>query len=307
MLTIRWIDDNGEPRVLDISLNRFFIGRLHREDSPLAFSDNEAARKWGIYVFNPEEKYSKYLNVIDGFVSRRHLLVTIDKGVVKVRDHGPNGAGSKNGTYINGRIVPRGKESIVSIGSRVKLGPYFEFTIIGVKEKRIPVTISIGEVVVESKEVIEELMEMGVKVNYEDIGRNKVVAIINEAPQRYVRVKEMEYDIKPKDLISVLNYRLNDLLRVKEYIEKEFSEELLLRELLALNVGLISFKEHYLNKLNISEKIRESIKNDIIRLGTFIERVKGGEREYLNQIKRHIDFIIGYLYGIIRNLQALNP
>jgi hypothetical protein len=46
-------------------------------------------------------------------VSRLHALVAVGGGLVVVRDHGPEGRGSKNGTFVNGKRLERGGSETV--------------------------------------------------------------------------------------------------------------------------------------------------------------------------------------------------
>jgi hypothetical protein len=58
------------------------------------------------------------VQLTDDYVSRNHAQLTYDGTNFYIED-----LGSKNGTYVDGQIVPKGSKMVVQDGSEIKLGP----------------------------------------------------------------------------------------------------------------------------------------------------------------------------------------
>jgi len=135
---LRWVDKNGKEKQyrldVDIASEGFFVGRLTDEDVRYVSSAriDEAAKKIGVWIFNPRRNLYYYGGVDDPSVSRRHLKIVLSEASrILVSDHGRDGHGASK-TLLNGSEVPKGATLQVTDGSRVRLGLFTtEFTFVG--------------------------------------------------------------------------------------------------------------------------------------------------------------------------------
>jgi len=123
---VLWTNDEGEECNLEVSSSiGFFIGRPTIELAKLGASDYT-----GVYFYFPSEKRVNHTGIRDLRVSMLHLKVmTTPEGII-VKDHGPKGEGSTNGTFVNDIRLGKGEKRFVKPSVRVKLGssgPIFTF------------------------------------------------------------------------------------------------------------------------------------------------------------------------------------
>jgi hypothetical protein len=131
---LRWLDNNNVWRGYNLSkvLGKYrfvFIGRL-------TGSDASEAEKHGIveeglyplYIFTPGEFYY-YMGLEDGYVSRRHALIELIEDGIYITDHGVDGRGSTNGTFINGKKIEPGKPYRLNRGDEISLGSETELRV----------------------------------------------------------------------------------------------------------------------------------------------------------------------------------
>jgi hypothetical protein len=146
-----WVKDGGYAETFDLSevLEKYgsvFVGRLTGEDA------YEARRRglieesfYSLYIFRPGEFY-RYLGVEDGYVSRRHALLELRGEDLFIMDHGPDGRGSTNGTFINGRRIKPGEPHRLDHGYEVSLGSQTRLRVIyGGRPLTIRGPIELGE------------------------------------------------------------------------------------------------------------------------------------------------------------------
>ena len=115
IIEIEWIDKSGEKRVDYIDFEIFFIGRVPSDYSLSGFRYTNL----GIYVFTPSEGY--YLHYDNHLISRKHAYFEVRDGKIFLKDHGVEGKGSKNGTFLNGIKLEPGKFYEVKDGDEIKL------------------------------------------------------------------------------------------------------------------------------------------------------------------------------------------
>ena len=133
---VLWIDDSGRDCSLEIETGKeFFIGRPTLELAKLGASDFTQ-----VYFYFPSERRVSSTGIRDLRVSRLHLKIkTMFEGVI-IKDHGPKGKGSTNGTFINDVRMGKGEEKFVKPSVRVKLGSSGPiFTILTRKPREKPV------------------------------------------------------------------------------------------------------------------------------------------------------------------------
>jgi len=120
---ILW-DFEGKHGKFVLSKGEYFLGRPTKED--LKFLAGVTA--FDVVLFRRD--YKEYVNtdIKSLTVSRRHAKLVIDKGLLKIMDHGPDSRGSKNGTFVNNSRLEPGKYRPLSPGDSIRLsslGPVF--------------------------------------------------------------------------------------------------------------------------------------------------------------------------------------
>ncbi len=107
-LRIYWCED-GIPRMAEAE-GKVYIGR-----SP-------EGRSYNVYIMDGEKRVIAEVGGPYSYVSRLHALVALGPGgKIVVKDHGSTGAGSTNGTFVNGARLPRGGEAVESGAAVVRL------------------------------------------------------------------------------------------------------------------------------------------------------------------------------------------
>jgi hypothetical protein len=124
---LRWLDNNKVCREYDLGrvLEEYgfiFIGRFTGSDALEARKHGVIEKSsYSLYIFRPGEVYH-YMELEDGYVSRRHALIESRRDGIFITDHGPEGRGSKNGTFINGKKIEPGKPYRLNRGDEISLG-----------------------------------------------------------------------------------------------------------------------------------------------------------------------------------------
>ena len=101
IVTLLWCGPQGRINREEVKATSFYIGRHPRP--------HEGIDSLGVYALDAETL--EVLASIGGVyptVSRLHALVEVYDDKIAVRDHGPYGRGSRNGTFLNGRPIPPG-------------------------------------------------------------------------------------------------------------------------------------------------------------------------------------------------------
>ncbi len=130
-----WSVDGVEKRHV-VEEFPLFIGRLPKELSNIV----ENYDPLGVYVYYPSGGKAYHTGVVSATVSRFHVKLVEKEGRVYIVDHGPEGRGSKNGTYLNGVRVRPGELVPLSPGDSFQLGtlgPLFTFTVTSAGEELI--------------------------------------------------------------------------------------------------------------------------------------------------------------------------
>ena len=115
-----WNDDGGGERWVVVE-GRFFISRFVDElRRYLGYYD-----RIGVYIYWVDSDHCG--RVVDtgyqsSFISRRHLLVDTRVDGVYIMDHGRDGGGSTNGTYLNDVKLDPGRWYRVRPGDIIRLG-----------------------------------------------------------------------------------------------------------------------------------------------------------------------------------------
>jgi hypothetical protein len=130
---LRWLDNNNVCREYDLGKvleeNGFvFIGRFTREDDFEAIRHGIGGGIASLYMFRPG-KFYHYMGVEDLHVSRRHALIESREDGIFITDHGVDGNGSTNGTFINGKKIEPGKPYRLNRGDEISLGSETELRV----------------------------------------------------------------------------------------------------------------------------------------------------------------------------------
>ena len=104
-----------------------FIGRL-----PYSLKDNiNNYNPLGVYIYYPGISTAYFTGIISATVSRLHVKIEEVNKRVFLIDHGVDGKGSRNGTYLNGERIKPGQKVLLKPGDSFqlgKLGPVFMLT-----------------------------------------------------------------------------------------------------------------------------------------------------------------------------------
>ena len=144
-IALIWQDERGATRSYTLRPEKeYFIGRLSRQDQErLGTYDNGQVYIWSTdytehvptgmptrYAPPGADKGIKLM-----IISRRHAKLYYRDSSWHIKDHGPNGTGSTNGTLINSTRLPRGAEHPIRPGDKIKLSPLGSVIIVGEAEK----------------------------------------------------------------------------------------------------------------------------------------------------------------------------
>ncbi len=117
MLILYWNDDGGSEHWVRVD-GEFYVGRLSEE-----FIDRVSnPRSLGVYMIWIDRDTSIDMSVDSAWVSRKHLLVKTSNSRAYIIDHGVEGKGSSNGTWLNNRRLIPGKEYLIKPGDNIRLG-----------------------------------------------------------------------------------------------------------------------------------------------------------------------------------------
>jgi len=181
LFKLYWVRDDGEGELFDLGevLERYgsvFIGRFSGEDA-------REARRFGVveksyyslYIFKPHEYYYS-MNMEDSLVSRRHALLEFRGDSLFIVDHGPEGKGSKNGTFVNGKRIAPGKPHQLKHGDEISLGSLTKLIVI---YKDAPLSIDTPTVL--GKSEVEALRRAGVDM---------AIALVEEKSKYVVHIQQ---------------------------------------------------------------------------------------------------------------------
>jgi len=283
MYKLYWVDKDNSGVLFDLGgvLEKYeyvFVGRLSDED----FGD---AKKHGVlvedysalYIFKPGAFYH-YMKLEDSYVSRRHARIELRNGGLYIIDHGHEGRGSTNGTFINGRRIGPGKPCRLEHGDEVSLGSTTRFIVIyGDRDLTISTPIILG------RGEIEELRKRGVKMNesYSEVSKKYLAFILEETKETetlietrsglHIRSKPnyreaigvlileireaiSKLDNRERDARDKVSYILSYYDLIKDFVEI-FLEERRSRDNLQLIRNAVSSLKNYAKGYSIDEKI----------------------------------------------------
>ena len=296
MLVLIW-SNNGRTYQFKLKSDRYFLGRPTIDDLGKFKEEFDIAN---ILIFNPDD-YNEVCNTgfISLTVSRRHALLykkSVGGNVVKlfIKDHGPLGKGSKNGTLVNDEMLPKGGVKPVSIGDTIRLsrtGPIFH---IGVLEgNKAKMYLSEGVPIELASKVAEKLAIEGVVAESAKVGSN-VLAVINRVGKFEIDknlIVEVKNISKYKEIIQTIHSLENSLWRIKEDIIKGRIDEAV-NHLYALDM------EVYKSALKMvgGEKVINILYNEILE---YVKITQGNLSE--EHIKK-VDICLKMLQNILNNV-----
>jgi hypothetical protein len=271
-----WVKDDGEEEFLDIGnkLEKFeyvYIGRLSETDLRDAkMLGVNVKNPYSLFIFKPG-KYYYYMGIEDLYVSRRHAYLELKGNKILIKDHGKDGAGSENGTFINEKRLTPMKLYSLNHDDKVSLGFYTDFRVI---HNNKPITIKpftrLG------KEDIEKLREEATinigKITFEDKEIDTIVNVIQGPETPIVMPSGISVIARPiplKDKLEILRFFLDVLnpmrngggneemikkvikyfvkyynIAVKEDIEKFLNKKRVKTELEKLNFAIAQLNDY---------------------------------------------------------------
>jgi len=104
-----------------------FIGRI-----PYGLRDRiKDYNPLGVYIYYPDTDTAYFTGIISATVSRYHVKIEEENNNIFLIDHGADGKGSRNGTYLNGERIKPGQRVLLRPGDSFqlgRLGPVFMLT-----------------------------------------------------------------------------------------------------------------------------------------------------------------------------------
>jgi pSer/pThr/pTyr-binding forkhead associated (FHA) protein len=207
-----WVKDDGSAELFNLSevLKKYgsvFVGRLSGKDSYEAEKRGIVeVSPYSLYIFKPGEFYN-YMEVVDGYVSRRHALLELKEGALLIVDHGPDGTGSKNGTFINGRRIKPGEPNRLNHGDEISLGSQTELKVIYGDE-----AVDLSSPTVLGEEDAKTLRDLGIEMNVvKEPTTGKLFVYVQEGVERPIDLPSgLKVVANPRDPI-VLAKKLTEL------------------------------------------------------------------------------------------------
>lgn len=277
---ISYVGDDGEKKWLNVrdilsKYNKVFIGRLGDED--LTRLDIDPSREyaiWGLFLFPPDGREYISMDVIRSSVSRRHAVLLLKNNSLYISDHGPDGKGSTNGTYVNGEKISINTWRELRDGSRISLGYYFEFLFYR-----------------DTKNVAEEI-PIGIPIRLDRTTRK----ILEEKGVELIKIKAREGDL------TIVHSVPNNLLNYE--IQIGGSERVILTKNILLYINwLLDAIDKFINKPDKETSLYISIMLSTPIIKELIHRVYGdGWERYLKEI----DLIRNILEDYSRDPSELN-
>ncbi len=230
VLIFYWNDDRGRERWVSIE-GRFFVGRLTKD----------LLVEPGIY--NPVNIYMYWIDgtkrIIDTgyasfFVSRKHLLVESRDNIPYIRDHGPYGKRSSNGTYINNKKILPGKWYRVNVGDIIRLGggenydgtrsPGFPLMVGLLGEDNKPVLTLGSGVIYLPQTIVNAALDKGVKVLEKTREDNREKPVVKaRIPDKSIYVETREAQVYFDNYMFTIFYAIPELYNALAQIYKDKS------------------------------------------------------------------------------------
>ena len=273
---------------------KVYLGRPTQEElEKIPLSE----RRWhGIYIIPVSPKGSPVYTYLDDdpqmpIISRNHALIIVENDTITVKDHGPHGTGSTNGTIVNGQALPPGGESRFTRQTvAIKLtgkGPTLKAKYLVAAEQ----TVILDEVPGEARE----------KAGEKPLYLEGVASIVEGSLRRGIMQEEgirivIEDPGERENAVQVLSRLKDDMEEVLRKIEKE--DTVSVRELAALLDIEIYFK--VLNRVESREAERLEKLISLMREGIILpEHVK----EEIRVHKTRVDKLIRLLKSNKTNMK----
>ncbi len=174
---------NGVNSEFTLRTSPYFLGRPSLADLRMladALPQRPTALDILAYPASPPvlKGYAVVTGLRSSVVSRRHVKLTISKEALSVTDHGPEGRGSRNGTFVNGVRLGRGETIAVEGGCVLRLassGPVF---ILGVRVGdsillRLPASVPVDLPL----SIAEGLRGSGATLELQEVGEGAVAVL----------------------------------------------------------------------------------------------------------------------------------
>jgi len=285
-----WVDNDNSGVLFNLGevLEKYgdvFIGRLSGEDVQDAEKRGVLVEDYSaLHIFKPGAFYH-YMKLEDPYVSRRHARIELRGGGLYIIDHGHEGRGSTNGTFINGKRINPMVPHRLKHGDEVSLGSTTKFIVVhGDRALSIDTPITLG------RNEIDELRRRGVSINVSYSGiSNKYTVFIREEIETPIKTPSgLVIQARP-DPIDTIERLIIDILETISKLDKGESDarnsihDILAKyDVVAIDIESFLRKRKSLRNLNRIEKAVRSLEN--YAKGYTID--KNIARENLEELKR---------------------
>ncbi|MCD6301638.1 MAG: FHA domain-containing protein [Staphylothermus sp.] len=269
MYVLIWSFDDSDKRFV-LKSDRYFLGRPDYQDLEKLGGDFSSL---DVLIFNPEDYSEKEFTGFRSLVvSRRHALFykrrNGNRVELVIRDHGSRGTGSKNGTLVNEKTLPKGGEAVVREGDTIRLSTLGPIFLIGVqREEQTEISLSADVPVEVPTQIAQRLVEKNVALDHFRVGNRSFVVVrgagtVDLGRDLLVNIVNESLD---KKILKVILHTKAELIRVKDSI-REGREEDAKYSLEALKELLKSgFYKHFFEKIG-AENLIDDIYNEVIKL-----------------------------------------
>jgi len=224
-----WGYDNTDKRFI-LRSRRYFLGRPDLQDMERLGS---GVSSYDVLIFNPDNYSEKELTGYRTLVvSRRHALIykrfVGERSELVIKDHGPEGKGSKNGTFVNDKMLPKGGEAILREGDRVRLSSLGPLFIIGIqREDKTEVSLSADVPIEVPAQIAEKLIAKGAVVDHFRVGNRSFVIVSNVGAVELGKdlVINVEKETLSRRVIRVISIIRGELSRIKDSIRDGRGED----------------------------------------------------------------------------------
>jgi hypothetical protein len=299
---LHWVKDDGEGEFFDIGnkLEKFeyvYIGRLSETDLRDAkMLGVNVKNPYSLFIFKPG-KYYYYMGIEDLYVSRRHAYLELKGNKILIKDHGKDGAGSENGTFINEKRLTPMKLYSLNHDDKVSLGFYTDFKVIYNNE---PITIKPFTRL--DKRDIEKLREVATinvgKITFEDKEIDIIVNVIQGPETPIVMPSGISVIAKPSPLKENLGSLQKLILEaLNEMRKRGRNEEMIKKVVYYYNMVVKKDIEKFLNERGVKTQL-EKLNFAINYLDQYASGYEENDRlaiENLEEVKIIIEVVLEVL------------
>ena len=224
-----WGYDNSDKRFI-LRSRRYFLGRPDLQDMERL---GGGVSSYDVLIFNPdnysEKEFTGYRTLV---VSRRHALIykrfVGERSELVIKDHGPEGKGSKNGTFVNDKMLPKGGEAMLREGDRIRLSSSGPLFVVGIqRENKTEIPLSADVPIEIPAQIAEKLIAKGAVVDHFRVGNRSFVVVSDVGAVELSKdlVINVERETLSKRVISAIYTIIRELFSIKDSIRDGRDED----------------------------------------------------------------------------------